>query len=201
MTMKFLLAIIASAAMSVSLVPSADATPAGGMPIGARTSQPIGHYEFCQRYASECRPNAKDAGPLALTQNIWDALVQVNYQVNLIPAQKDIEIYGVEEYWAYPTTAADCEDYVLQKRRLLIKQGLSPANLLIAVVLQPSGEGHAVLVVRTDKGDFVLDNLRGEIRDWSKTEYTYLKRQDSGDPGKWVKINDGRDTMAVGGIR
>ncbi|WP_407818050.1 transglutaminase-like cysteine peptidase, partial [Staphylococcus aureus] len=89
------------------------------------------------------------------------------------------------------TTAADCEDFALLKRKLLMRRGIAVSNLLITVVLQPDGSGHAVLTVRSEIGDFILDNLRGEIRNWSETEYTYLKRQDSRNPGKWVKIRDG----------
>lgn len=146
--------------------------------------------------APRCRSRADEADARDLGR-----LVDVNRKVNLIPAMTDMERYGVEEYWTYPVDAADCEDFVLQKRKLLMERGFSPSNLLITVVLQPDGSGHAVLAVRSGLGDFVLDNLRAEIRKWSETEYTYLKRQDSRDPGKWVKINDGRDTIAVGGIR
>ena len=76
-----------------------------------------------------------------------------------IKPMNDIDIYGKDEVWAYPDGVGDCEDYVLEKRRDLMRQGLSLANLLITVVRKPDGEGHAVLTVRTDKGDFVLDNL------------------------------------------
>lgn len=138
---------------------------------------------------------------MKLTQETWSTLVEVNRSVNLIPAMTDMDIYGVEEFWTYPVDAADCEDFVLQKRKLLMERGISASNLLITVVLQPDGSGHAVLAVRSGLGDFVLDNLRAEIRNWSETEYTYLKRQDSQDPGKWVKINDGRETVAVSGIK
>ena len=85
---------------------------------------------------------------------------------------------------------------------LLIRSAPLQTNLpSMHAAKKPVGICHAVLAVRSGLGDFVLDNLRAEIRKWSETEYTYLKRQDSRDPGKWVKINDGRDTIAVSGIR
>ena len=111
-----------------------------------------------------------------------------------------MEIYGVEELWTYPQSAADCEDYVLIKRKKLIEAGISPSNLLITVVVQPSGQGHAVLTLRTDRGDFVLDNMRNKILLWSETEYRYLKRQSSTDAGKWIKLQDGR-ADAVGSVK
>jgi len=167
-----------------------------------KANPPIGHYEFCQTYQSECQSTSADRGPLKLTEESWKAILDVNYTVNTtITPMTDLEIYGVEERWAYPTTVGDCEDYVLLKRKMLMSKGISASDLLITVVLQPNGSGHAVLTVRTDRGDFVLDNLRNKVMEWSETEYTYLKRQDSTNAGRWVKIQDGRAVNAVAGIK
>ncbi len=169
------------------------AMPPGTMRVIGNANQPIGHYEFCKTYVSECAKTYTDAGPLALTEEKWKTILDVNYTVNTsITPMTDMEIYGVEERWAYPRTVGDCEDFVLLKRKMLMTKGLSPSDLLITVVLQPSGEGHAVLTVRTDRGDFVLDNMRNKVMLWSDTEYTYLKRQSNDDPARWVKIQDGR---------
>ena len=105
----------------------------------------------------------------------------------------DIEAYGKDEVWAYPNGVGDCEDYVLEKRRDLMREGLSPSNLLITVVRKRDGKGHAVLTVRTDKGDFILDNLTDAIRQWDQTGYVFLKRQSTDHPGTWVTIREGRN--------
>ena len=179
----------------------ASASPAAVMRVIGKANPPIGHYEFCQTYQSECQPTSLDNGPMKLTEERWKTMLDVNYTVNTtITPMTDMEIYGVEERWAYPTTVGDCEDFVLLKRKMLMNKGFSASNLLITVVLQPNGDGHAVLTVRTDRGDFVLDNMRNKVMNWSETEYTYLKRQDTANPGRWVKIQDGRATNAVGGI-
>ena len=179
----------------------ASASPAAVMRVIGKANPPIGHYEFCQTYQSECQPTSLDNGPMKLTEERWKTMLDVNYTVNTtITPMTDMEIYGVEERWAYPTTVGDCEDFVLLKRKMLMNKGFSASNLLITVVLQPNGEGHAVLTVRTDRGDFVLDNMRNKVMNWSETEYTDLKRQDTANPGRWVKIQDGRATNAVGGI-
>ena len=158
-----------------------------------RTNPPIGHYEFCQQFADQCGSNGADGGPMELTQARWKSLLQVNYKVNsTIEPETDQQIYGVEERWTLPTSVGDCEDYVLLKRKMLVDRGVDPADLLMTVVLQPNGEGHAVLTVRTDHGDFILDNMRNKVLLWSETEYTYLKRQSSSNPGRWVKLQDGR---------
>ncbi|OHV81485.1 transglutaminase-like cysteine peptidase [Rhizobium sp. LCM 4573] len=179
---------------------SSFAAPAGTMRVIGEASPPIGHYEFCQTYTSECEGSYEDAGPMRLTEEKWRALLDINYTVNTsIEPMTDQEIYGVEERWAYPRSVGDCEDFVLLKRKMLIKKGFDPSDLLITVVLQPNGEGHAVLTVRTDRGDYVLDNMRNKVMLWSDTEYTYLKRQASNDPARWVKLQDGRAT-AVGSV-
>ncbi|HET7413347.1 MAG TPA: transglutaminase-like cysteine peptidase, partial [Pararhizobium sp.] len=90
------------------------------MTITGRTSQPIGHYDFCRRYPAECHQISASARPMALTPEKWQTMLDVNYQVNsTIKPETDMQVYGVQEHWAYPTTAGDCEDYALLKRRLL----------------------------------------------------------------------------------
>jgi len=81
---------------------------------------------------------------------------------------------------------------VLLKRKTLADLGWGTTNLLVAVVFDEAGEGHAVLVVRTDRGDFVLDNKVDEVRRWDETAYRYVKRQSTRDPNLWVRISDTR---------
>jgi len=73
------------------------------------------------------------------------------------------------------------------------------SNLLITVVRQPNGDGHAVLTVNTSMGDFVLDNLEPRVLTWTETEYTYLKRQSAKHAGMWVGVDDGRSVL-VGSV-
>jgi predicted transglutaminase-like cysteine proteinase len=168
-----------------------------------RTSQPIGHHDFCMRHSGECGPTASGpTAPAQLTRELWAVMLETNSMVNRqITPMTDMEIHGREEVWSYPTTVGDCEDYALLKRKLLAQRGFELRDLLITVVLQPDGLGHAVLTVRTDHGDFVLDNMRDRILLWSDTEYTFLKRQSSEHAGHWQSINDSRDPMAVGAVR
>ena len=188
-------ALIFGTAADAALAYSANMTTLG------RTNPPIGHYEFCQKYADQCGANGVDNGPIQLTQARWKTLLQVNFRVNSsVEPETDEQIFGVEERWAFPTNVGDCEDYVLLKRKMLMERGFSPANLLITVVLQPNGDGHAILTVRTDRGDFVLDNMRNKVLLWSDTEYTYLKRQSTQNSGQWVKIEDDH-SPAVGSLR
>ncbi len=126
---------------------------------------------------------------LAMEPGRWNLLYQVNTYVNgKVTPVSDQDLYGEPEHWAYPTDAGDCEDYLLLKKRYLEGLGFPPEALLITVVLDEKKEGHAVLTVTTDGGDFVLDNRRNEILRWSDTHYTFLKRQSPGDPRQWVAL-------------
>ncbi|WP_421851257.1 transglutaminase-like cysteine peptidase [Oricola sp.] len=181
----------------VALASASVAAHAAPMKLGRVTSQPIGHYEFCQQVPEECRRIGNPGGADRLTHRNWRKLVEINSRINrTIAPRTDREMWGVEELWSYPVDFGDCEDYVLLKRHELVQAGFHPANLLITVVMQPNGEGHAVLTVRTDHGDFVLDNLVGEVLDWRDTRYRYLKRQSSAHAGKWVSIIDERTIVA-----
>ena len=111
----------------------------------------------------------------------------------------DDTLYGTPEYWTIPADAGDCEDIVLLKKKILQQKGLPPEALRITVVLDEQGEGHAVLTLVTAKGDFILDNRRNDIRSWSATNYTMLKRQSATDPRKWVSLEPSRSESAVGG--
>ena len=159
------------------------ALPAGAgtlMHTGGVTSQPIGHFEFCKTHLSECDVRSTDSGPETMSGALWRKITSVNAKVNAsIEPMNDLDVYGKDEVWSYPRGFGDCEDYVLEKRRLLLAAGLPVSNLLITVVRKPDGEGHAVLTVRTDAGDFILDNLSDEVKPWDRTGYRYLKRQAS----------------------
>lgn len=157
----------------------------------SQTTQPIGHYELCQRLPSECRVLRTNVVALKLNQANWTRMIDVNSAVNaMIKPVTDQEMWGKEEVWSYPANKGDCEDYVLLKRKLLMKAGFAENNLLITVVRQSDGSGHAVLTVSTDQGDFVLDNLRGDVRLWGETGYAFLKRQAENNSGQWVGIDD-----------
>jgi len=171
------------------------------MTTGGLTSQPIGHFEFCKNNPAECNIRLKDSGPERMTGALWQELGEINLAVNKsVKPTNDLDMYGKEEVWAYPQGTGDCEDYVLEKRRELAGKGISLSNLLITVVRKPDGEGHAVLTVRTDKGDFILDNLSDSVKVWSETDYRYLKRQSSVNTGRWVSIREGQTTL-VGSVR
>ena len=191
-------------AFALALAPAANAVDLApnSMQIGSITSQPIGHYEFCQSHVSECDVKSADTPAPKLTDYGWEMVRDINYHVNTtVVPMTDMEQYGREEVWAYPDSGAgDCEDYALEKRRELIQKGFPVSSLLITVVRKPDGEGHAVLTLRTASGDYVLDNLDNVVKLWSDTPYDYLKRQSARNSGQWVTIEKGKDIL-VGSLR
>jgi len=187
------------AAVLAVLVSSSSAftAPASAlsMKVGGVTSQPIGHYEFCQTHKSECRAGVRTA-PAKVTDFGWSIVREINARVNRdITPMTDKELHGVDEIWSYPDGAGDCEDFVLLKRRMLMEKGFAAGDLLITVVRKPDGEGHAVLTLRTAQGDYILDNLNNEVKLWTETPYRYLKRQASFHAGRWVSIENGDAVM------
>lgn len=175
-----------------------DYSNAAFAPSGSPTSVPLGHYEFCKTHVADCRLNEPIVEAVSLTSENWEELLAVDNNVNAaVRPVSDEDLYQVAEYWAYPQGAGDCEDFVLEKRRALVQSGWPASTLLIAVVRKQDGEGHAVLLVRTDRGDLVLDNLDGEIHVWNETPYSYLKRQDQADSASWVDLRDDRTILVA----
>jgi predicted transglutaminase-like cysteine proteinase len=163
------------------------------------TRPPAGWVDFCARRPGECASTATAPRELALSPEAWKDLVRVNKWVNqAIKPLTDLEHWGVVERWSYPDDGyGDCEDYVLLKRRILIQSGWPREALLVAVVRDKDGDGHAVLTVTTDKGDYVLDNQTEKILLWSETGYGFVKRQSQSNPNVWVSLDDLRPAVAT----
>lgn len=177
-------------AATVALLP-VTATTAGQRPDLLQARQaiaaPAGSGKLCIRYQWACahagKLNMSDEQALRLARGVNSA---INRRT---PAVSDRAQYGVEEYWALPTArGGDCEDLVLLKKKALIAQGVSPDRLLIATVLDRNRGSHAVLVLRTAGGDFVLDSLASAIKPWRTTGYSFLKMQDPSAPSRWNAI-------------
>jgi len=200
---RYAASVLAFALLAVGSIAAANAQgQTAFMQVLGKTTQPIGHHDLCARLPAECRERTADVRPVQLTPALWNQLIAVNDNVNTaIEPDTDKDIYGREEVWTYPDAGkGDCEDFVLLKRKELMQKGWPAGALLITVVRQTNGDGHAVLTVRTDRGDLVLDNLDGRIKLWTQTDYQFVKRQSDTDSGRWVSIEDDRAVM-VGSIK
>jgi predicted transglutaminase-like cysteine proteinase len=149
----------------------------------------VGWLSFCEREPGECAVDTTEPEAILLTDAIKNVIDAVNKRVNRsIKPMSDQDHWGVVDHWDLPTDGyGDCEDYQLLKRKLLVEAGLPRRALRMTVVIDETNAGHAVLMVRTDQGDFILDNRTTDIRDWSEIGYDFVKRE-SGNSVGWVSL-------------
>ncbi|MDR3496097.1 MAG: transglutaminase-like cysteine peptidase [Ancalomicrobiaceae bacterium] len=182
--------------------PAADgaSVPAAtAMGVGGPTLVPYGWFDFCSRRPEECKVKPLPPQEVQLTTDAWALLDRVNRTANgAIRPVSNLDHWGTTlDHWDYPTDGSgDCKVYALYKRKLLLEAGLPRQALLITIVRDLAGDGHTILTVRTDHGDFVLDNLAADIRPWDATGYTYLKRQAQNDPNVWLNLHGVRGIRA-----
>jgi predicted transglutaminase-like cysteine proteinase len=168
-----------SAQESSSVIPTSDWMPDAGI---SPAGPPPGFVSFCVRFEDQCDPTDGEASSINLGPSRWRDLSPIR-------PMDDLHHYGRSEYWTIPKDGyGDCEDYALAKRAALIRLGYPMAALRIAVVRMPSGEGHAVLTVVTDRGDYVLDNEWDAVRSWRSINYRWIERQDLKEKSGWVLL-------------
>jgi predicted transglutaminase-like cysteine proteinase len=164
---------------------------------------PPGFISFCVRFADQCAAPVNAPSSIAMNNAAWQTLQAVNQSVNRsIWPEDDKDHYGRAEYWTIPTDGyGNCKDYALTKRKALIAAGLPIGALRIAIVLTPDLERHAVLTVTTDRGDFVLDNMRDDIIAWNQTSYIWLERQDPSHVFGWVSLQQPSTQVAENNLQ
>lgn len=188
----FATAVVASACIVLQSPSQARVLQSTFIQTGERTLVPFGWIDFCSRYAGECDARPLQPKVINLTAANYRKIAKVNRWVNAnIAARSDQEQWKAVDRWDYPTTGqGDCEDYVLLKRHMLMDMGFPRQALLVTVVRDERGDGHAVLTVKTNRGEFVLDNLREGVLPWTATPYRFVKRQSQTDQNLWVDIGD-----------
>jgi len=159
---------------------------------------PHGFVRFCEAVPRECSSDHREGKRFNASAERLRELDDINRAVNkAIEPATDLEVYGVNEYWTLPRTKGDCEDYALLKRRNLLKTGWPVSSLLMTVVRDEKGEGHAVLTARTMQGDFILDNKIEDVRLWSQTPYEFVMRQSYINPRVWVALDTRQSPLAT----
>ena len=152
-----------------------------------QTDPPNGAVDLCVRYKWACSANQTI---WRFDKNVLKMVRKVNRNVNRsVRYIEDLRQYGRSEYWTLPTRkGGDCEDIALLKKATLLERGVPPQALLVATVLDNKRRNHAVLVLRTDAGDYVLDSANNRVRLWSNTRYKFLKMQDPNAPDRWQAV-------------
>ena len=140
---------------------------------------PLSMQYFCAQNKAECASSGR--GQVTMTPNLMAVLKQINSHVNrTIRPERD-----TADVWELNPTSGDCEDYVLTKRSLLIRNGVSSGALRIAYTHTRRGEPHAVLVVRTSQGDYVLDNLTNTVKTLRASGYS-IRSMSTSNPNSWT---------------
>jgi predicted transglutaminase-like cysteine proteinase len=159
------------------------------MALAGNAFAPPAFSAFCERDAHLC-DSVSGRKIVELTAFRQQELSAVNAQVNRrILQREDRETSGREDVWRLATKEGDCEDIAIAKKAALLQSGWPASALLLTVARQPhSDEGHTVLTVRTDGGDFILDNQTSRVKPWSSTPYRYFARQSQDRNGRWDRI-------------
>ncbi|MGP9821554.1 transglutaminase-like cysteine peptidase [Salinarimonas sp. NSM] len=158
------------------------ATTGGARPVPA-------WHRFCETHPSECAVDPREPEAIVLTPQVWQTVVAINRRVNReVRPMTDAQQWNVVDSWDFPETGyGDCEDYQLLKRSRLADAGIPRRAMRMTVVLDENNEGHAVLAIRTDRGDMILDNKVDAVKPWGETGYTYIKREGSSGTA-WVSL-------------
>ncbi len=127
----------------------------------------------------ELDPAEAQLAPLKLTAGRAALLIKVNKEINKAIKFRDDE----GDIWQVGNGEGDCEDYAIRKLMTLIQDhGFPRGALTLAACKQARGKGHAVLLVHSDKGVYVLDNLTYRVTPWHKLPYEWIAREEPGAP-------------------
>lgn len=129
---------------------------------------PLGFQLFCLMQPTHCRSDGADR--ITTDTNLLRVISAVNQRVN----RAIRPLNDASDKWSLNPTFGDCEDYALSKRAALINRGFGAGALRIATAYTVKGEGHAVLIVRTNVGDLVLDNRSDTIKPWHETDLSWV---------------------------
>lgn len=173
------------------IVQAVPANASAWLHTGSATSRPFGHIEYCKKRPFDCRQNKGGAKPQSLSLGTLSAVNSaVNHKIKPI---RDEEQFGVRDLWSYGAKAGDCEDFAIAKRAALLSRGYRPENTLLAMGYS-AGQAHVVLLVRTEAGDYVLDNLNTTVLPVEKSSIHIAKIQSPKNGAEWLSVG-GRSTI------
>lgn len=92
--------------------------------------------------------------PVNWETDMW----KIHGDVNQIKYVGDAQKYRKADFWTAIIDSGDCEDYAIAKLQRLLLRGWPVQALHLACCWTETKEYHAVLVVDTPQGAFILDN-------------------------------------------
>lgn len=149
------------------------------MKAGALIPAPSAWFGLLRQHP-ELDPAEAPFEPVKLSPGRAAQLVKVNKEINgKIRYRGD----AGKDVWEVAEQAGDCEDYAIRKLQTLVQDhGFPRGALTLAACRDPQGRGHAVLLVHSDRGVYVLDNLSQRVRPWYKLPYRWAAREEPGAP-------------------
>jgi predicted transglutaminase-like cysteine proteinase len=197
------LLLIVGGASTAQAQPASAGIPVASAPADASgdARAPYAWSDLCRRSPAECRVDLREPDRVEMTPKLWKSIVAINSRVNReIEAITDEDHWGVVDRWDLPDDGkGDCEDFALLKRKRLAEAGVPRRAMVMTVVIDEENAGHAVMMIRTDRGDFILDNKRNAVLPWSQTGYVYVKRESQLRTG-WTSLG-GAQTATVASVR
>ncbi len=145
------------------------------------------YEEFCSRWPMECNFSQKEIFKKSSKTETLKALNTINRLVNTSVFFSLDEInYDKEEAWTLPTNGyGDCEDNALQKRLLLKLIEIPKGAMSMATAFhRDKFYAHAILLVETQFGTYVLDQDSDQVLLWHETPYIFEAREI--EDNRWV---------------
>jgi predicted transglutaminase-like cysteine proteinase len=163
-------------------------------------SAPATMKDFAARDRTFIKRAAKGkASAITFTPELLNSLNAVNSEGNtLITWRDDSVTWGDRDLWDFPCMSNgklydDCDGFALWKMRRLMDLGVDAAPLLFTLTYTETGGYHAVLIVVTTNGSYVLDNRQPRVMTVLQLEqfgYVFDQRVASGNnmAGQWIEL-------------
>jgi predicted transglutaminase-like cysteine proteinase len=165
------------------------------MSLGRAVLAPIAAVRFCMDYAAECAKSERTE--VELTAERWAELEQTNAKINLAILPKP---HPDIDKWSLGVAEGNCSEYAVRKRHELITAGWPAGAVTLAVAKIDTGEFHLVVLVATDRGDYVLDNLHETVIPWRRAGYEWVMRSDAADPRLWQAVDEPSAVKSAGNL-
>jgi len=139
---------------------------------------PLAAQYFFAKYPEQGKPRL---GKQPTLDDLKGVIMATNIRLN---SRIKPRVDRADTWTLYPQYG-DCEDYVVSKRDMLIQRGFGSSYLLIALC-NNGVENHAVLIVKSKVGDYILDNLTNKLVPKSQSKYQWISIQSGTDPKEFI---------------
>lgn len=161
--------------------------PSSPMSAGDYVPAPSAWFALLRQHP-ELDPAGAPLKPVRLSVRQAAKLITVNKEINAAIQYREDPSRDV---WEVGGQEGDCEDFAIRKLQVLTQQhGFPRGALTLSACRLDRGRGHAVLLVHSDRGVYVMDNLTPRILPWRKLPYKWVAREEPGAPFRlWRAID------------